>query len=91
MMRVRARIFLLSQQETIMSAQGFPAYLSLVPSRPARTGRPAWQWVIQAFQALRTRRLLAEMDDRMLSDIGISRAEARVEAMRAPWDIDLQA
>jgi uncharacterized protein YjiS (DUF1127 family) len=34
-----------------------------------------------------TRRYLAEMDDRMLKDIGISRMDARLEAERLPWDI----
>ena len=38
-------------------------------------------------RAHRTRRLLAEMDDRMLSDIGIGRGDALMEASRAPWDI----
>jgi uncharacterized protein YjiS (DUF1127 family) len=33
-----------------------------------------------------TRRQLAEMDDRMLSDIGISRADAWAEASRPFWD-----
>ena len=37
--------------------------------------------------AIESRRQLAEMDDRMLSDIGISRAEALHEAARAPWDL----
>ena len=27
------------------------------------------------------------MDDRLLSDIGIGRADALMEASRAPWDI----
>ena len=37
--------------------------------------------------AARTRRLLAQMDERMLLDIGISRAQARTEAARWPWDL----
>lgn len=41
----------------------------------------------QAWVAVETRRDLAEMDDRMLRDIGISRAEALHEADRAPWDL----
>lgn len=39
-----------------------------------------------AWQVRRTRRELAQMDDRMLSDIGIGRADAYEEARRAPWD-----
>lgn len=37
-------------------------------------------------EAVRTRRQLAAMDDRMLADLAISRAEALREARRAPWD-----
>ncbi|MCO6419952.1 DUF1127 domain-containing protein [Siccirubricoccus sp. KC 17139] len=39
------------------------------------------------WRAIATRRQLAEMDDRMLRDIGISRADALHEAERAPWDL----
>jgi uncharacterized protein YjiS (DUF1127 family) len=38
-------------------------------------------------EAIETRRQLAGMDDRMLSDIGISRADALAEYERAPWDL----
>ena len=38
------------------------------------------------WRTLRTRGGLAEMDDRMLSDLGISRAQAAFELSRAPWD-----
>jgi uncharacterized protein YjiS (DUF1127 family) len=38
-------------------------------------------------RAVQTRRQLAQMDDRMLRDIGISRADALMEAGRAPWDL----
>jgi uncharacterized protein YjiS (DUF1127 family) len=38
-------------------------------------------------RAATTRRYLAEMDDRMLKDIGISRVDALREAERLPWDI----
>jgi uncharacterized protein YjiS (DUF1127 family) len=37
-------------------------------------------------RAIRTRRQLAAMDQRMLSDIGMSRLDALREAGRAPWD-----
>ena len=39
-------------------------------------------------RAVITRRHLAEMDDRMLKDIGISRVDALREAERLPWDLD---
>ena len=38
-------------------------------------------------RAIWTRRQLAEMDDRMLRDIGISRVDALREADRLPWDL----
>lgn len=38
-------------------------------------------------RAALTRRQLAEMDDRMLRDIGISRVDALAEAERVPWDL----
>ncbi len=38
-------------------------------------------------RTVRTRRLLARLDDRALRDIGLSRAEALAEAGRAPWDL----
>ncbi len=41
----------------------------------------------QAWVAIETRRHLAEMDDRMLRDVGLTRAEALREADRAPWDL----
>jgi uncharacterized protein YjiS (DUF1127 family) len=45
------------------------------------------QWLLRTGQAIETRRQLAEMDDRMLQDIGISRADALVEAERSSWDL----
>ena len=39
-----------------------------------------------AWRKHRTRRLLTQMDDRMLSDLGISRAQASFEASRSMWD-----
>lgn len=49
----------------------------------------AWRRFRRAYAvALRTetsRRNLAVLDDRMLADIGISRAQAQFEADRKPW------
>lgn len=43
---------------------------------------------IRAMMAARaTRRLLAEMDQHMLADIGIGRGDAITEASRAMWDL----
>ncbi|WP_376087708.1 DUF1127 domain-containing protein [Roseomonas sp. CCTCC AB2023176] len=38
-------------------------------------------------RAIEERRLLATLDDRMLSDIGVTRSEAYRESGRAPWDL----
>lgn len=54
--------------------------------RPARaTG--LWATVKLMWQAQRTRTALAELDPRMLRDIGLTEGEALREAERAPWDI----
>ena len=57
---------------------GRPAHLSLVQRTMAR--------LAEMHRARRTRRLLAEMDDRLLADIGIGRGEALMEASRPAWD-----
>jgi uncharacterized protein YjiS (DUF1127 family) len=41
-------------------------------------------------EAWRTRRILAELDSRLLKDIGVSRSEAQAEAARALWDFELR-
>ena len=55
-------------------------------SAPARRAGPI-AWMGHVLRAVQSRRLLRDMDDRMLSDIGIGRAEAQAEADRAPWDL----
>ncbi len=55
-------------------------------SRKAAGGNTWLDWLGQALRAVTTRRYLAEMDDRMLKDIGITRMDASQEASRAPWD-----
>ena len=57
-----------------------------LPERPSFAQR-ALARLTEMRRAHRTRKLLAEMDDRLLSDIGIGRGEALMEASRAPWDI----
>ena len=52
---------------------------------PGRAVNWARAWAVMVRNA-RTRRELAGMDDRMLADIGIDRAQARVEADRMPWE-----
>jgi uncharacterized protein YjiS (DUF1127 family) len=46
-------------------------------------------WLALTLRVVSTRRQLAQMDDRMLKDIGITRSEALMEAERSPWDIGL--
>ncbi len=59
--------------------------ISRIPSIPARL-RPrdwlvqAWRHLVAARQEAAMRQVLAELDDHMLSDLGISRAQARFEA-----------
>lgn len=43
--------------------------------------------VRRIWRAVSTRPGLAELDDRMLRDIGVTRDQARAELQRAPWDI----
>ncbi|MDJ0387877.1 DUF1127 domain-containing protein [Roseomonas sp. E05] len=40
-----------------------------------------------ALRVMETRRELARLDERLLCDIGMTRAEALTEAQRAPWDM----
>jgi uncharacterized protein YjiS (DUF1127 family) len=40
-----------------------------------------------ALEVRRERRMLLTLDDRILSDIGLSRYDAWAEADRSPWDI----
>lgn len=55
---------------------------------PQRSG-PGTLWVALCtmLQARSTRRMLAEMEPRMLSDIGLSHGQAHREASRPFWDV----
>lgn len=61
-----------------------PPAAARVPT--VRLGR-WWAWVALARRTAEGRRALAAMDDRMLADLGLGRAEALREASRAPWDL----
>lgn len=59
-------------------------------TRPAAPGprrrRPLLLRLLDALALARSRRALAHLDDHLLSDIGLSRAEAEAEAIRPVWD-----
>lgn len=67
-----------------MTTRSLPAPHDVPATTTCRTDWLAW--LRRTLQAAESRRHLAEMDARMLADIGISRAEALQEASRAPWD-----
>jgi uncharacterized protein YjiS (DUF1127 family) len=70
-----------------MSVRLLPRSLAHAPARPIRGARQGWlAWLARMLHAIETRRHLAEMDDRMLKDIGITRLDAYEEIRRAPWD-----
>ena len=60
-------------------------------SRPRRSKRPSHSLARRMalmLEAWRSRHILAELDARLLKDIGISRGEAQAEIARAPWDFE---
>ena len=72
---------------------GFTGFLPL--SRPRNS---AGAMIARAFHVIgrmarvaMSRRYLAEMDDHMLHDLGISRAQACFEASRPIWHIDAKS
>jgi uncharacterized protein YjiS (DUF1127 family) len=61
--------------------------LPLAPSLAGERPRPGLLARLVAAVALRrSRRSLADLDDHLLRDVGLSRAEARREAARPAWD-----
>ncbi|MBE9604590.1 DUF1127 domain-containing protein [Acetobacteraceae bacterium H6797] len=54
---------------------------------PARTHGVWFAWLARMVRTVSTRGHLAEMDDRMLRDVGLDPIEARREMMRKPWDV----
>jgi uncharacterized protein YjiS (DUF1127 family) len=76
-----------NQEDRHMTPRSLPA--SPTPAiRTRGLHGAAWlDWLRRALHAVESRRQLAEMDERMLADIGISRADALEEAGRAPWDL----
>lgn len=67
---------------------GFVLSRSVATRRSRRVPAGGWLgWLATTLRTIETRRHLARMDDRMLKDIGLTRAEALEEAGRAPWDL----
>lgn len=69
----------------LRSASSLPASQSACLRAARRAGWLAF--MRRALRAVETRQHLAELDDQMLRDIGLSRADASAEMRRAPWDI----
>jgi uncharacterized protein YjiS (DUF1127 family) len=53
----------------------------------ARAGAGISQVAAYVWRVVTTRQALAEMDDRMLKDLGISRAQAQFEISRPVWKL----
>ena len=71
-----------------MVTRSFPALSATPGFSAAHVVRQAWTAAFAMYQARATRRMLAEMDGRMLADIGVDRGQARAEASRPFWDIN---
>lgn len=65
-----------------------PAHLPALPLAILRAGSLTRlsSRLLAASALKRSRHSLSQLDDRLLRDIGLTRAEALSEADRAPWD-----
>jgi uncharacterized protein YjiS (DUF1127 family) len=71
---------------TTTCSTAFPCTAAPHPRTTAAGG--GWLgFLARMVEAVETRRMLAGLDDRMLADIGLSRADALREAERRPWDV----
>jgi uncharacterized protein YjiS (DUF1127 family) len=58
----------------------------LVPTHAfSATGNSPWQWLVGCLRRRRQRIALGELDDRLLADIGLSKASARREQAKRIW------
>ncbi len=70
-----------------MAVRSIPAIRTAF--RPALPGIGEVVAMVRTWARVRaTRRMLAEMDARMLADIGASRGDAIIESQRPFWDCD---
>lgn len=58
-----------------------------IPDRSPVGFGQAWRTFRAMLEARRTRRILADMDGRMLADIGVGPGDALIEAERPMWDV----
>ena len=70
----------LSQQELLVAGE----QLRLRPLRQDGQAQTRWK---AFWRRLRTRRALLDLDDAQLRDIGLTRAQARHEALRPFWTL----
>ena len=69
-----------------------PGYAGTSPIRSIARGLGAgairaWHWIESTGRSIASRGELQEMDDRMLKDLGISRAQAEFLANRRVWRV----
>ena len=69
-----------------MSEQTAGFFVPTISRAPVRPWLVVARHVALMLEARRTRRILAEMDPRLMKDIGIGRAEAAREVARPFWD-----
>ncbi len=78
-------------KEFVMSAAHFLSSSAFRPNAAQdgqKNGFFLWpEHLIRFWRAYETRQHLAELDEHMLRDIGITPADARHEIMRKPWDV----
>ena len=68
------------QQTLSVRPRPVAGYASLI-----EVARDAWAWLAQCGETVSQRRVLAELTDWQLRDLGISRAEADAEAGKWFW------
>ncbi|MBY0338965.1 MAG: DUF1127 domain-containing protein [Acetobacteraceae bacterium] len=67
-----------------MSARTSPLPASL--RLPAATAVTGWTgWLVRCWRNWETRRGLAELDDHLLKDLGLTREQAMLESDKLPW------